>query len=371
MTTKTKNAIMKEIYETAFMGERGAMNISEIAKKANVSPATVSRVMNNTAFVKQETKDRVLSVIREEKYEPSALARSLSMKDSLNNIGFIIPDIDNPFFVTVLKNVTEIADQYHYNVVLFNTDENQDREHRYLATVHKQNMKGIIMIPLSGKDDETELYLNDLERNGIPVVLVDRQIGNKNFDGIFTDDVSDAFKAVETLIQVGHRKIATIAGPQRSSVGYERLLGYKQAMDRYGLEIKDAYIKLGDFKFMTAYRLVKEVMEQPEPPTALFTANNFATLAALRYFNETNRKIGEDISLIGFDEMDSWMEYLPMALSNQRISLVERPVKQIAVEAMKLLQGRMSRTDDSVKKKIVLTNEINLRGSELLTNNMH
>ena len=134
------------------------MNIYEIAKCAGVSPATVSRVLNGTAPVKAETRLRVLQVVQEQHYIPNLAAKNLSSQNVSNNIGLFVPDMDNPFFGAITKCVTQIADRYRYNVFLFNTDEMPEREHRFLETVKEQNLKGIIMIPLSGEDKETERY---------------------------------------------------------------------------------------------------------------------------------------------------------------------------------------------------------------------
>lgn len=345
------------------------MNIAEVAHKAGVSPATVSRVLNHTATVKEETRNRVLQVIEENRYTPNIAAKNLSQQSTLNNIGIVIPDVDNPFFCFVLKGVTREADRYGYNVLLFNTDENPEREHRFLQTVREQNLKGIIMIPLSEEDEVSLKCLKELETCGVPVVLVDRKIGNRDFSGVFTDDEDDAFRAVEVLIRAGHRKIATIAGPQRSTPGRVRLNGYKRAMEAAGLEILAGYVEYGDFKFQDSYHAANRLLDLKESPTAIFTANNFATLAALRSIAERGLVLGQDISVLGFDEIAGWMSYSPLFHSDVQLSLVERPVEQIAREAMELLQRRITdggSEDAPVKKSIILGNQIVLRGSEKL-----
>lgn len=345
------------------------MNIIEVARKAGVSPATVSRVLNNTVTVREETRKKVLQVIEENNYTPNIAARNLSQQSTLNNIGIVIPDVDNPFFCFILKGVTREADRYGYNVLLFNTDENPEREHRFLQTVREQNLKGIIMIPLSEEDEISLKYLKELELCGVPVVLVDRKIGNRDFSGVFTDDEDDAYRAVKILIEAGHKKIATIAGPQRSTPGRVRLNGYKRAMESAGLEIPEGYVEYGDFKFQDSYNAANRILDLEQRPTAIFTANNFATLAALKSIAERGLTLGRDISAIGFDEIEGWLSYSPLFHSKVQLSLVERPVEQIAREAMELLQRRITedfQEDIPVKKSIVLGNQIVLRGSERL-----
>lgn len=344
-------------------------NIEEVAKMAGVSPATVSRVLNGTTGVKRNTRERVLKAIRDSKYTPSAAARNLSRQSTMNNIGLVIPDVDNPFFVSILKRITIAADKYHYNTILFNTDEDPEREHRFLQTVKEQNLRGLIMTPLSESDEETTDYLLELEHVGIPVVLVDRRVSAADFDGVFTDDETDAFRAVEKMIRAGHTKIATIAGPQRSTPGRLRLLGYRRAMAHYGLAVPPDYVEIGDFKYESARRAAERLLALRDRPEALFTANNFSTLAALKCITENGLEIGRDISILGFDEIDAWILYSPALGCVERLSLVERPVERLAQEAMELLQARISGADaggDSPRKMLTLSNRIVLRGSERL-----
>lgn len=342
------------------------LNIAEVAKKAGVSPATVSRVLNNTATVRKETKEKVLKVVKEYNYTPNIAARNLSLQSSLDNIGLFLPDVDNPFFSAVMKGVTKTADKYRYNTLLFNTDESPEREHRFLQIVREQNLKGIIMIPLSENDPETRDYLTALDQIGVPVVLLDRRLEGVNLDGVFTEDKSDSFQAVQALIDSGHTRIATIAGPQRSTPGHDRLLGYTRALEANRIPIRPEYIEEADFKFQGSYKAACRLMDLPEPPTAIFTANNFSTLAAMQCVLERGLVIGQDISLIGFDEIDSWMLFSPLQRAVIRMSLVERPVEEMAVEAVELLQSRIVAEDaaSQAKKRLVLSNRIVLRGSE-------
>lgn len=345
------------------------MNIAEIAKQAGVSPATVSRVINGTAFVKEETRMRVMEVIEKNRYVPNLAARNLGAQSVSNNIGLFVPDMDNPFFSSIVKGVTQIADQYGYNTFLFNTDENPEREHRFLQTVREQNLRGIIMIPLAGEDGTSEQYLQDLELNHVPVVLVDRQIGNSAFDCVFTDDEADAYRAVQVLIDAGHTRIATIAGPQRSTPGYARLRGFERAMRDNGLQMPKEYVRIGNFKLQMAYEEVTELLRLPQPPTAIFAANNFSTLGALQSITEHKLVIGEDIAILGFDEIERWHWYPWLAQCNVGLSLVERPIKQLVNEAVNLLQGRITGTIDQgyAKRKLMMGNQIVLRGSERIT----
>jgi LacI family transcriptional regulator len=344
------------------------MTIDEIAKRAGVSPATVSRVMNNSARVRENTREQVMRVIDEMQYVPNLAAKNLGAKSQSDNIGLFVPDLNNPYFSAIVKSVTNAADAYHYNIFLFNTDESPDREHRFLRTVREQNLRGVIMIPISGDDRESAEHLVQLDRNGTPVVLVDRRIGNDTFDGVFTNDEEDAIRAVNALIAAGHTRIATVAGPQRSTPGYARLRGFVRAMEHAKIPVPEEYIQVGTFKFDRAYEAVNTLLELPEPPTAIFTSNNFSTFGALQSIAEHGLVIGKDISLLGFDEMEQWQWYPWFQQHSIGLSLVERPVQLIAEDAMQLLQDRLSDAAVStpVKRTLLLSNQIVLRGSEAL-----
>ena len=205
------------------------MNIKEIAKLVGVSSATVSRVLNNSGYVREETREKVLKVIKEQKYIPSAIARSLSNKET-NSIGTIIPDIQNEFFSKVISGITESADGLGYNTVLLNSNEDISKEHEILSMVEAQHFKGIIITPVAYHDTVTRDFLLHFEEVGIPVVLVDRDIKSTSFAGVFVDNFKGAFDGVSELIKAGHKNIAIISGPETSRPGKDRYRGYISAL---------------------------------------------------------------------------------------------------------------------------------------------
>ena len=197
------------------------MNIKEIARRAGVSSATISRVLNNSGYVKEETRQKVLRALEEYNYVPSAIARSLSIQDSLS-VGTIIPDIENEFFSKVISGISEVAESYHYNIVFLGTNETLDKEHDFLKIVESQRLKGVIITPISETDTVTRDYLLRLEESGIPVVLVDRDVKGAQFDGVFVDNQKGSYDGVMELIKAGHERIAIITGPETSKPGKDR-----------------------------------------------------------------------------------------------------------------------------------------------------
>jgi len=324
-----------------------AMNIYDIAREAGVSPATVSRVINGNKNVREETRKKVLKVIENNNYAPSSVARNLSIGES-QNIAFIVPDVENPFFSQILQGITDKASDSNYNVFMFGTKEDPEREHRILESLKGELIKGLIIIPVSEIDEETAFRLTNFEREGIPVVLIDRDIKGSNFDGVFSEDIQGAYEAVECLIQEGHKKIAMITGPETSRPGHDRLRGYKMALTNYNIEINEDYIINGNFIEEDAYKAMKTLMELKEPPTAVFSSNNMTTLGCLRYLKEHGLKLVEDISLIGFDDIKE-LQYTDINLT-----VVARPVYEMGQEVMELLERRFSYKKEGDRKKMIV-----------------
>lgn len=338
------------------------MNIYDIAKQAGVSVTTVSRVLNNNENVKEATRKKVLDVIEGENYVPNSLARNLSVGDS-RSIAFLVPDIENPFFAKLLHGITDTAREYDYNVFMYGTDEDVEMEHKVLNSLKVEMMKGLIMIPVAANDKTTAALLNDYREKGIPVILVDRTLSGERFDGVFSEDIEGAQEAIECLIEEGHKDIAIISGPETSKPGQDRLKGYKNALKKHKIEIKEEYIVGGEFKEIESYHAMQQLMELENSPTAVFTANNLTTLGCLKYMMEHHIKLERDISMIGFDDIPE-LEYAGM-----KLTVVDRPVYEMGCEAMEMLEKRFQKKlangkDDLVVRRNTVGTRLIKRGSE-------
>ena len=333
------------------------MNIKEIAKLVGVSSATVSRVLNNSGYVREETREKVLKVIKEQKYIPSAIARSLSNKET-NSIGTIIPDIQNEFFSKVISGITESADGLGYNTVLLNSNEDISKEHEILSMVEAQHFKGIIITPVAYHDTVTRDFLLHFEEVGIPVVLVDRDIKSTSFAGVFVDNFKGAFDGVSELIKAGHKNIAIISGPETSRPGKDRYRGYISALEDQGIAANESYIMHGDFRVDKAYECTGQLLSLDKKPTAIFTSNNLTTMGCLKYLTENKIKLGRDISILGFDDIDA------LKMIGYNISVVSRDAELQGKEAMELLQERFIKKNVADGKQVIVTYKVILRGSE-------
>ncbi len=335
------------------------MNIYDIAKKANVSVATVSRVINQSGPVRESTRKKVEKAIAEMHYTPSAIARSLSSRQT-NNIGIIVPDIFNPFYARVLTGITRVTRDIGYNTFFFNAEENIERLHQILDALKGQNLNGIILNPVLDQDEKTVRLMKELEAMNVAIVLLDRDLRGMNCNGVFSDDFGGAYAAVEHLIRIGHRRIGIFRGPQQSRPGYERFMGYVQALRDNGIQVEEELI--GEYDFMLnghVYEQTKRILRKKNPPTALFTSNNYGTLECMKSLLDMDLCIGKDIGLIGFDDIDT------LHYANRSISAVDRDVERMGAKAMTLLQYCIAEKAEEVEKqKIVIDTHLVLRGSE-------
>lgn len=335
-------------------------NIYEIAKEAGVSIATVSRVMNHSAAVSEKSTRRVLEAVEKLNYVPNIAARSLSTAIS-TSIGVVIPDINNPFFFKLLQGITAAADEEGLNIFLFGTNESPEREHKMLDSMREHRLRGIIITPVSAQDGQTEQKLHNFEALGIPVVLLDREVESPSFDRVVTDDDEGVYQAVSELIRLGHQRIAIITGPEASRPGRERFNGFRRAMQTHGLPLREEYIRKGNFMVDCAYDQALALCRLPEPPTAIFSSNNMTTYGCLKAFGMLGLKVGRDIALFGFDDIEElcWLNY--------KISVVARDFPEMGEQAMRLLMRRFTadgRPEEGVR--ICLPTELVLRGSEQL-----
>ncbi|MCD8090768.1 MAG: LacI family transcriptional regulator [Clostridiales bacterium] len=332
------------------------MNINDIAQEAGVSTATVSRVINNSKRVSLKTRQRVMEVIEENNFVPSAIARSLSVK-STSNIGVIFPDIENPFFPKVLRGITGVAEQNGYNVFFFDSDESSSKEQEFLRLVKGQQLAGVIITPVDCFSAETKELLEILDADGIPVVLVDRELRGGKFSTVLAENEKGAYMATERLIKEGHTRIAIIEGNPSIKCVYERSKGYRRAMDDYEIPIRGEYMVRGDQKSRLAYEMTKKLMSLPEPPTAIFASNNMMALGCLRYLTEQNLQVGRDISLIGFDSIEVFN------VIDFKLSVVDRSETEMGRAAMQMMLKRLADPTSEIETKIIPV-ELILKGSE-------
>ncbi|HEV2132250.1 MAG TPA: LacI family DNA-binding transcriptional regulator [Longimicrobiaceae bacterium] len=327
--------------------------LQDVAELAGVSASTVSRVVNEPQMVNDQTRARVEEAIRALGYRPNRVARRLRVEHGLTNlVGLIIPDLQNPFFADIARGVEDVAVQNGYTVLIGNSDENLDKERRYLEVMHAESVDGIILPPNSTSDP----VATDFAQSEMPLVFVDRRLSKVKMDTAVTDNVRGAYDAVEHLIRLGHRRIGFIEGRPQVSTSRERLAGYRQALEDHGIELDPAIVRVGDSRQESGRHLAEELLALPERPTALLVGNGLMALGALEALHRAELKIPDEMAIIGYDDM-------PWALAlNPPLTVVRQPGYELGSRAMELLLQRIRMPERSTTL-VVLEPELIVRRS--------
>lgn len=324
--------------------------IKDVAKLSGVSIATVSRVINGMGGVRPKTEMRILNAITELNYSPNRLASSMVKKRSYT-IGVIVPDIANPFFPEVVKGIEMRAREYGFTTILCNTDESVEEEYRILNVLRERRVDGMIITTAS----EQKSPLLHMKFEEIPVVLLDRYIEGCSYDGVVVDNKTGAYTAVKHLINEGHHRIGLIAGPWDVTPGRERTKGYEKALRDFGIQIDKKYMLEGDFREESGYQCGNELLSLNEPPTAIFSSNNLMTLGLLKCIHNRGIRLGKEITVVGFDDLDVATFIEPP------LTVVSRPMRKMGEVAAELLIERIDGVEADQPRKIVLVPQLLIR----------
>ena len=308
------------------------VTMKDVAGYAGVSMATVSRVVNNDPNVAPELRARVLDAVQALGYHPNRAARRLRGSPG-DVLGLLISDMQNPFFVSVLAGVEEMAYANHMSVLLCNTGEDSARQQMYLNVMLAERVAGLIFVPTPST---TASSLASVIQAGVPLILLDRWIEGLETDMVTVDNARGAYAAVKHLTDLGYTRIAMIAGSSELTTGSERQQGYLDALSAAGIRPERQLLKIGNSQRESGYRLARELMLQAEPPRAIFVANNLMTMGALQAIRELKFRIPEDVALVGFDDMPWSGELFPP------LTAVSQPTYDLGREAVHLLLRRLA-----------------------------
>ena len=282
---------------------RSKITIKDIARIAHVSNTTVSRALNNQSRIRNETKEKILSIAKELSYRPDFIARSLVMKRT-NTLGLVITTIANPFYTELAQGIEATARKLGYNIILCSTQSDLGTERLDIEMLRSKGVDGIILTSAHMGDPN----IVELAEEGFPIVLVNRRTYDPMVRGLVDyvgiDNIQGGFWAVEHLIKLGHRRIGIIGGSSESSVGFERLEGGKRALAAYGLKQFNDYFLEGDFLKESGYRGGMKFIKMAEPPTAVFAANDYMALGTYQAVMEEGLKVPEEIAIVGFNDIE-------------------------------------------------------------------
>ncbi|WGU95265.1 LacI family DNA-binding transcriptional regulator [Paenibacillus dendritiformis] len=327
--------------------------IYDIAKKANVSAMTVSRVINNTGRVSEKTRVKVKQVMEEMRYIPNSVARCLVTQESMI-VSLLITDITNPFFTTMARGAEDAAMRHGYRLMFGNSDESFSKEKDYVEMILSMRVDGVLFAP-SG--DQSKEHLEWLQRQNVPFVLLDREVPGIDCDAVLGDSRDGAKRMVAEMIRYGHRRIALVNGAQDVSTARERQAGYIEALQEAGIEFDESLVMQTSYSREQDLSVAHWMELAPETrPTAIFAANNMLALSVLKSVRSLGLRVPEDLSIACFDDF-GWVEE-----ANPFFSVASQPAYEFGEQGMQLLLDRIKNREDK-PRQIVLPCDILMRQS--------
>lgn len=332
------------------------ITIKEVAEKAEVSTATVSRVLNDNYPVKEEVKERVLQVVKELNYSPNAIARSLK-NNKTNLIGFVVGDISNSYFMKIAKVIEDEMRPKGYNLILAATHEDPELELKLLKVLNEKRVDAVVIASTGENGD----YIKGLIDSGINVIAVDRKIQNLNIDTVIEDNFSASYDITDLLIKNGHKKIAVVNGRLNVTTGIERFNGFKKALSHNNITLSEKCILKGNFIREDAYEVVKKLFcdHREDLPTAIFAANNSMAEGTMIALEEDGYKIPEDVSLVSYGDLSIPDLVEPrLTVVKQDAYAIGRRVCNILIEKIEEKVNRKDFKEYIVCPKICIGNSV-------------
>jgi LacI family transcriptional regulator len=330
--------------------------LEEVARLAGVSRSTVSRVINDQPNVRSEVRDQVWEVIHQVGYQPHAAARSL-VTSRTHVIGMIIPEavmtlFTDPFFPLLLRGATEACNSQQYQLMLSLFTAHADRQEIYQRILRSGYLDGAIVASASLDDP----LIPNLLRDRIPFVSVGRR-PKERVHYVDADNVNGARMAVEHLIRLGHRRIATITGPLDMVHGQDRLSGYRQALEARGIPVEEELIVEGDYTEASGMVGMQRLL--PVSPSAVFVASDMMAIGALKALRQANRRVPQDIALVSFDDIPVASAIVPA------LTTVRQPIERMGFMAVEVLLSVLedSSGEEAPAQRIVLPTELVIRAS--------
>ncbi|KAA5837072.1 LacI family DNA-binding transcriptional regulator [Saccharopolyspora hirsuta] len=303
--------------------------ISDVATRAGVSTATVSRALNGKSTVDPELAARVFAAAAELGYRPNGPARNLRKQETAV-LALIIADVENPFFTAIARGVEDVAHAAGYSVVLCNSDDEPAKEREYIDVALQERVAGVLLSP-TGHSESVEL----LNRSTTPVVAVDRPLPDTPSDTVLVDSRLAAAEAVQHLVDQGYRRIGCLTGPSGVRTADDRLAGYRDGVRAAGLPSSDVLVRRSEFKAAGAKRAAHSLLIRPDRPDAVLVANNMMAVGVLETCAELGLRPGRDVGVVAFDDAP-WATLLDPPLT-----VVAQPAYDVGAVAAQLLLGRI------------------------------
>ena len=326
-------------------------NIIEVAKKARVSIATVSRVINGSDKVKPETRERVMAVVHKLKYTPNPAARGLIMKRT-EAIGLLLPDLHGEFFSEIIRGADAAIQSRGYHLIV-SSSHNELKEVEAAIRFMRGRVDGLVIM---SPQIDSEMLLGNLPTD-LPVVLLNCRTTNPHFDTIVTDGFGGARNMISHLIDLGHRRIAILKGSENNIEAHERLRGYREAFASRKLRSDPALEINGDFSEASGYEAVQGILKTKSRPTAIFASNDSMAIGAIGAIREAGLRIPHDISVCGFDDIPV-AKYLSPSLTS-----VHDPIHELGAMAISRLFDHLQKRAKAGIVHVIVPTTLCLRNS--------
>jgi LacI family transcriptional regulator len=320
--------------------------VLDVAKRAGVAPITVSRVINNSGYVSQATRERVEAAVKELGYVPNTLARGLRSKQT-KTLALVVTDITNPYFTLMARGVEDAAGISDYTVVYCNTDESEAKEEKYANLLAQRQVDGVLLVPSCGNVKTIKFLLS----NDINVVALDRRVSGVKIDCVRSDSENGACRLIELLIGLGHKRIATITGPKDVSTSVDRVAGYRRALVESSLAEYEQ-VHYGMFNQESGYKFTRQVMMHSPKPTAIFGANNYIAIGIIKALRDLEFDVPGDVSVVAFDDFPESMLLAPF------LTIAYQPAYEMGQMATEMLLKRISGEITGECQNLVLPTEI-------------
>lgn len=328
-----------------------APTVKEVAQRAGVSTATVSRALSGSAGVRESVRSHILEIARALSYRPNRAARDLRVRSS-RAVGVLIPDIENPFFTSLVCGIEDVLGKTDYSLLLASYNEDPDQESRRLEVFRADGVSGLIF---AASRAPSGLYA-ELGKAGMALVGVSRDVARLRIDQVTVANQEGARTATSHLIQLGHKRIAIINGPLVFTTARDRQAGYEDALRDAGIALDENLVFHGAFKQPAGYSAMRQLLELADPPTAVFAGSNLLTLGALQAIHERHLAIPDEIAIVGFDEMPWAMSLRPP------LTTVAQPAFDVGRTAAELLLARV-REPALPRRRVVLETRLIVRSS--------
>lgn len=321
----------------------GNITLKDIAKKAGVSEATVSLVLNNKSVVNIRTRERVLKCMEEMNYRPNPLARGLALRKSMT-IGLVCPDSENPYYGRLMKLLGHYCNKYGYSLVLGVSNNNPEIETRIMENFVDKQYDGIIVMPLNIRKNDSKIFA-EVQKNRIPIVFCTSYYTGFKKDCVLTDYAEGSYLLTKHLLERGHRKLwYFVTNDKKLPVARERILGYKKAYDEMGLIVEDDWVVGCDsISVEYGYSKAKQLLEAGKRPDGILALNDYMAYGIKKAILECGYRIPEDISLAGYDDV------FYQLITDQPLTTVHQKMDSLASNTVELLMQKMNKDFESEK----------------------